>query len=386
MAKNITIAEGSQAKNFNTVHKLRTNLIGGGTQYWVPEDEAGAYANLSQKSITANGTYRASDDSKDGYSQVTVNVPPTRPNLTTKSISQNGSYRAIDDGADGFSQVNVNVAGVGEATVTLDEPIGGDGNEHHISANPTTGKPVDTVLPSSITITTMPTKTIYTNGERIDLTGIVVKAYKNDATIWESTGYTGGIIPINELVLESNIATIEGSGSIKTDGDGLNVLETTFSPAPMVYPNEQGYRDYLMSDVLGSYNGMPLAMASHFPETGAAPTLYFTRHNNVLYAYRVNNTSQDGLQPSYQSGFGIWERIYQGGKLSVQGQWVNAIIIVSPVTANQFSFVPESSINPTTGRPDRLRPSGMMVKIKWARPKDGKELMAAYPITVNPAS
>lgn len=107
MSKNITIAEGTQAKNFNTVHKLRTNLIGGGTQYWVPEDEAGDYANLSEKSITSNGTYKASDDDKDGFSKVTVNVSP---NLTSKSISENGRYYASADNVDGFSSVEVNVS------------------------------------------------------------------------------------------------------------------------------------------------------------------------------------------------------------------------------------------------------------------------------------
>ena len=35
----------------------------------------GGGANLGTKTITANGTYAASDDSLDGYSEVTVNVP-----------------------------------------------------------------------------------------------------------------------------------------------------------------------------------------------------------------------------------------------------------------------------------------------------------------------
>ncbi len=38
-------------------------------------DSGGGSATLVTKEITSNGTYRASDDSADGYSQVTVNVP-----------------------------------------------------------------------------------------------------------------------------------------------------------------------------------------------------------------------------------------------------------------------------------------------------------------------
>lgn len=39
------------------------------------ESSGGGSANLGTKTITANGTYDASSDSLDGYSQVTVNVP-----------------------------------------------------------------------------------------------------------------------------------------------------------------------------------------------------------------------------------------------------------------------------------------------------------------------
>ena len=67
MSKNITIAEGTQAKNFNNVAKIRTNLIGGGTQNWVPEDEAGKYAELEDISISENGTHYADDEGVDGF-------------------------------------------------------------------------------------------------------------------------------------------------------------------------------------------------------------------------------------------------------------------------------------------------------------------------------
>lgn len=109
MSKNITIAEGTQAKNFNNVAKIRTNLIGGGTQNWVPEDEAGKYADLEDISISENGTYYADDEGVDGFSVVRVNVSGGEGQLITKEITANGTYNAIDDNADGYSQVIVNV-------------------------------------------------------------------------------------------------------------------------------------------------------------------------------------------------------------------------------------------------------------------------------------
>ena len=110
---------------------------------------------MGTKSINANGTYNASSDGKDGYSQVTVNVPNSyaagdegkvvsngalvaqtaRPSqitangiydttlndevevavsgasatLGTKSIVANGSYSASSDSLDGYSSVSVEV-------------------------------------------------------------------------------------------------------------------------------------------------------------------------------------------------------------------------------------------------------------------------------------
>lgn len=63
---------------------------------------------LKTKTITQNGAYRASSDNADGYSSVTINVP-NAPVLKTKSITQNGTYKAEDDNADGYLSVTVNV-------------------------------------------------------------------------------------------------------------------------------------------------------------------------------------------------------------------------------------------------------------------------------------
>ena len=73
--------------------------------------DGGSQPVLVTKTITQNGTYNASSDSADGYSQVTVNVSGSQPVLITKTITQNGTYNASSDSADGYSQVTVNVSG-----------------------------------------------------------------------------------------------------------------------------------------------------------------------------------------------------------------------------------------------------------------------------------
>lgn len=110
MPKNIVIAEGTQGKTFTAVEKIRTKLQGGGTCNWIPEEEAGDYTNLKNKTIRENGEYLPSADNCTGYKKVTVNVK-----TKTKSIriTENGTYNAADESVDGYKTVTVNVAGGG---------------------------------------------------------------------------------------------------------------------------------------------------------------------------------------------------------------------------------------------------------------------------------
>jgi hypothetical protein len=62
--------------------------------------------------ITANGTYDTTLND-----EVTVNVSGSTATLITKNITQNGTYNASSDNADGYSQVVVNVSGGGGDSV-----------------------------------------------------------------------------------------------------------------------------------------------------------------------------------------------------------------------------------------------------------------------------
>lgn len=116
MAKNIVIAEGTQGKTFTGVEKIRTKLQGGGSQNWIPEDEASEYAKLKALTVRANGEYIASRDNVAGYKSVKVNV---KANTKSISIDHNGVYNAADEDIDGYSSINVNVTGGGTKLGTL---------------------------------------------------------------------------------------------------------------------------------------------------------------------------------------------------------------------------------------------------------------------------
>lgn len=68
-------------------------------------DVSGGGAVLTTKNIAANGTYNASSDSADGYSQVNVSVPASAVDTGTKSITANGNNQDVV----GYAAVNVNV-------------------------------------------------------------------------------------------------------------------------------------------------------------------------------------------------------------------------------------------------------------------------------------
>ena len=110
MGKNITIQEGGIAKTFGGVEKIVTNVVGGGTQNWIPEEEATSYVETGELSVSENGTYYSSDEGYVGFSKVDVRVTEgTPPTLVEKEITENGTYNASDDDADGYSKVVVNI-------------------------------------------------------------------------------------------------------------------------------------------------------------------------------------------------------------------------------------------------------------------------------------
>lgn len=173
MSKNISVQEGSIGKQL-TVDKLKTNLVGGGSCLWVPEDEI----NLGTKSVSENGTYVASDDGYYGYSQFTV-------------------------------------SGVG--TVTGRDPTTGD--EKQVSVDPETGDLVETVLPSEIRVITPPTNPygVYIDGQTITKDGMVVKAYSANEVEIQT-------VPIGEITINPTQAVYDASKDRKRSGTATSDL------------------------------------------------------------------------------------------------------------------------------------------------------------------
>ena len=76
-------------------------------------------------------------------------------------------------------------------------------------------------LPDEIRIITMPKKLEYVDGEKIDISGAVVGAYKNDS-IWTSAKYPNGHIPLGELIVDPLIAEVK-ENIIKVSIEGIDL-------------------------------------------------------------------------------------------------------------------------------------------------------------------
>lgn len=110
------------------------------------ESGGGGGSDLGTKSISENGTYKASDDDLDGYSKVTVSVPASAVDSGTKSISTNGSHDVTGYASASVSVPNSYEAGDEGKVVSSGELVA------QTSDTVTTNNTYDTTLINSLTV------------------------------------------------------------------------------------------------------------------------------------------------------------------------------------------------------------------------------------------
>lgn len=184
--------------------------------------------------------------------------------LDSLSVDKNGTYQASKYGVYGWNRVSINVPG----SVTGRDPQ--TGQEVTVTADPETGELVETVVPTEIRVTTMPTKTDYIDGETIDYSGIVVHAYS-------STGQDMGAVPFNELVFPVSTA------------DAQSVYPPT--PESGVYPgNRTDYENVYDTIFVDSGDNSPLNIIN------SSDYYYTTYYNNGMLWALNETTCESGLR------------------------------------------------------------------------------------------
>lgn len=104
MSRNISISEGSLARTFGPVPRVRVLTPGGGTEDFVLESDK----NLVSKEITQNGVYYAAFDNAYGFSQLHVKCDDEAESIT--GMGEDGEPYTVTRDAEG----NIVITPVGE--------------------------------------------------------------------------------------------------------------------------------------------------------------------------------------------------------------------------------------------------------------------------------
>lgn len=333
MSKNITIQEGGVAKQL-TVDKLKTDIVGGGSCLWVPEDEV---------------------------------------QLTTKHISENGTYKASADGYYGYSEVTVN--GIG--TVSGKDPDTGE--DVVVSADPETGEIVETTVPHSIRILTPPTNPagVYQDGEAITKDGMVVLALLASGSAYVTPDYQGGVIPIEELTLDPNTAAYDKDNP-KPGEYTSSLLDAEVNAGRGTFDTSKATQ-YMAT---GEYVGPETV--SRLGENGII--VVASTSSGTIFGYKYydqdGNPTGSGQYMTNQS----WTYDNKTVYYSV-GMFANFIFPVTDVDPNQVSqAAAKAAWTMIYGTIEKQPGSGQTITVSWPRPVDLKVLETTFEITVeNPA-
>lgn len=331
MSKNITIQEGGVAKQL-TADKLKTNLVGGGTCLWVPEDEM----TLGTKSINENGTYLASDDGLYGYSQVTVNgIGSATGTIGSGTIS--------------------GIGGIGSGDI---------GDQIGAYIDPTTGELTIEKIPSSIEVISPPSREsgVYTDGQTIIKSGMVVKAYYETGGEW-------GTVNNNELTLTPSVAVYDDSSSSSGGYEGDGVFYTS-------YVGKLVNNDIVQ--FLGDINA---------PEDNRFSI--YTRSQSSIGA-ELCLTQYDGKIYGCTNGAVIRFQILKNNGGSAQTIGPTPVEIGEMYYDDLVGYAGVSEVEPSSGGIDDLTPtwprSSQIITVSWPRPVDGTILTDTFEITVEPHS
>lgn len=333
MSKNITIQEGGIAKQL-TVDKLKTSLVGGGSCIWVSEDAA---------------------------------------QLTTKSITRDGTYKASDDGYYGYSEVTVSSIG----TVTGKDPDG-SGDEATAYVDPETGEIVVEKIPSSIEVITPPTNPYgtYVDGQTITKDGMVVKGYTESGDEW-------GTVPNGEITLNPTTAVYDQS---KDRPGGKEVVDTPLdigsasifvgSGVPYIYYTPtSGPSGSTSPYIFGYPDGVVFTLdAWHVSDSSIG--YYMIVASGSLSQYTSNSYTYNGETVYYD----VADTAFNQQNISVDG--TNASL--SGYDKAKAKEIAWSMVYGTI----QEKPAGspQTITVSWPRPGDGSVLTNTFEINVGPRS
>ena len=235
-------------------------------------------------------------------------------------------------------------------------------------------------LPTSIRIEVLPDKTEYICGETIDITGIVVKAYLPDGSLYDADGYPQGVIPLNELEIEPEIADAYYSDGNGVEAKGILMIAydvDTYGTNPRhsySYYNGKPFSPELLADkehggIRGGYAVCPhLVLGSSY---------FVTIYNDETW---IKPEDDDEAWPSDGWGDGGTYWVEPDGYTAIVGAFRTRSRWLRLAVRTNNQSIPTSTRAPWEA--GDMQPMGSnKITVKWKRPGDKKELTDKFEIT-----
>lgn len=216
-------------------------------------------------------------------------------------------------------------------------------------------------LPTALEIVTMPKKLRYIEGTRIDLSGMIVKAVKEDGSTWTSVKYPNGHIPLGEMIVFPTVAEYQAEKTLNGNV-GAN----------QAFAQETGY----------GYNRTYTKRNNNDPSFGAV----FLRDNLCLDPILVSTTSagaaynwtSSGTPIRYNGATYYWSA-YGGLFPASGGQIVWALAVLGgPMSAEDAAL----QILAMAGAHGSDEEGKEWITITWLRPGDSMPLSTSFEIEV----
>jgi hypothetical protein len=395
MSQSITIQEGGKPKPMSGVRKLRTKS-GSGTVDWVPESET----MVKDLYVVENGEYVAANEGAYAYYRVSVNVAGgesgkdgdeiLHPDLETGDTYDFSDMDSGDvDYGDWDMDYDPDYAPIGSQVTGYED----DGNEWMWTVDD--GMLEHEKVPSSIVVDTPPTDTEYVDGQSIDFTGLVVKAYDGNGELFVSDTTPQGIVPIGSLTFPVTTASLDAATGGTVDGTGTSYVDALLPFGFGFSITDAPTYSYMWrapsgsEDAIRSINRMYVSQAVH------AACMYFEHRDtstsghgcvSMVLASETPFQYGDNGQHSASEYTKDGKTVYWGGTTSntVFLYDVESNVPTNELTAFVSSLSGEGGIIAWSMVYNASRTAGQQVPVQWRR-ADGKTLEDSFAIQVERA-
>ncbi len=239
MSKDIQVRIDGETTTYTDIDVVRANLAR--DTDWVPENEGSEYMYGRINGVN----YRIAKD-KDGY--ITMEEGEKPENEYPFSVTFGGVERMFD------AQKLQIVKTDSSMSVWVPKPeqeaeafsgilVNEDDEERDYGVKKNSNGTVSLFeLPVEIRIITPPVRLDYSDGDVIDYSRMVVTAYNEDGSVWTDQNHPNGIIPLDELMMDSVFSYDDSCVSLKEFYDGSKydkILEASdnfkMTPSIMCY-------------------------------------------------------------------------------------------------------------------------------------------------------